>query len=105
MPAALSGVLLQFFNLRARFLNFRFRLLLAADKRGNLATPLLQRLRQFADALLQRLLLLAERRRKLLLARERDLALGERGVGGVAPLPDIFKFRRECGEFFLAGAF
>ena len=95
----------QFFNLRARILDLGFRLLLAADERGNLAAPLLQRLRQLADALLQRLLLLAERRRKLLLRRERDLALGERGVGGVALLAEIFQFRRERGDFFLAGAF
>ena len=39
------------------------------------------------------------------LRRERDLAFGERGVGGVALLPEIFQFRRQRGDFFLAGAF
>ena len=63
--------------------------------------PLLDDLREFADALLQRLLLLAERRRKLLLRRERDLAFGQRGVRRVALLAQIFQFSRERGDLFL----
>ena len=55
--------------------------------------------------MLQRLLLLAERRQKLFLRRERHLALGERAIGGVALLAQIFQFSRERGDLFLSGAF
>ena len=51
------------------------------------------------------MLLLAERRQQLFLRRERHLALGERGIGGVALLAQIFQFGRERGDLFLAGAF
>jgi hypothetical protein len=43
-----------------------------------------QRLREFGDALFQRLLLAAVGGDHLLLGGERDLALGERGGGGIA---------------------
>ena len=43
--------------------------------------------------------------RQLFLRRERHLAFGQRGVGGVALLAQIFQFRRERGDLFLAGAF
>ncbi len=49
--------------------------------------------------------LLPERRRKLLVGREGDLALGQCRVRGVARVPEIFQFKSQRGDLFLAGAF
>ena len=51
------------------------------------------------------MLLLAERRQKLFLRRERHLAFRERGMGGIALLAQIFQLGRERGDLFLSGAF
>ena len=53
--------------------------------------PLLDHLRQLADALLQRLPLLLERGAHLFLGRERHLAFGQAGVGGVALLAQVLQ--------------
>jgi len=101
----LRALVRNFFNLPARFLNLRFRQFLARNERRTLTLALLNDLRKFADALRQRLLLLAERRRKLLVRCERDFAFGQRGVRGVTLLAQIFQFVCQCGDIFLRGAF
>src|ERR1035437_7745013 len=92
-------------NLAARFLNLGLGLFLARNERGTFALALLDDLREFADALLQRRALLAERRRQLLVRRERDLAFGQRRVRHVARLPEIFQFFGQRGNLLLSGAF
>src|ERR1035437_2116100 len=92
-------------NLAARFLNLGLGLLLARNERGTFALALLDDLREFADALLQRRALLAERRRQLLVRRERDLAFCQGGIRLVTLLPEIFQFHRERGDLVLSGAF
>ena len=54
---------------------------------------LLHQLREFANALFQRLLLLPERRAKLFLGREGHFAFGQRRVRRIALLPQIFQSR------------
>ena len=82
----LLALVLQRLDPAAGFLDFGLGLLLAADEGGELAAPLLDDLGQFADALLQGLLLLLERGAHLLLGGQGHLALGQAGVGRVALL-------------------
>ena len=92
LPAHLLALVLQPLNLRARILDFRLRLLLFGNKRRTLVFSLLNDLREFADALFQCRHLLLERRRQLLIRRERHLAFGQRRIRLIAVRAQIFEF-------------
>src|SRR5947208_12412256 len=86
----------------ARFLDFRFRLFLAANEGGKLAAPLLDDLVQLGYALLERLLLLLMRGGHLLLGGQGNFALGQTAVSRVALLTQTFQLRREFLDLGLA---
>ena len=95
--------MLELLDLAARLLDLRLGLLLAADKGGNLAAPLLDDLRQLAEPLVERLLLLLEGGAHLLFRGQRHPAFGQPGVGGVALLAQAFQLRRQFRHLRLAG--
>ena len=100
----LLAFVLQFFNLPARFHDFRFRQFLARNERRTFAFALPDDLGQFLNPLRERLLLLAERSCQLFIRRERDFTFGQRGVRNVALLPQTFQFSRERNDLFLRAA-
>ena len=91
----LLALVLQAIDLPARFLDFRFRLLLARDERRTFRAALLHHLRQLANALFQIIFLLPARNAKLFLGSERHFALRQLRVRRVPLMPQIFHVRRE----------
>ena len=72
------------------------------DERGTFRAALLDDLRQLADALFQAPAVCCRNdAHNLLLGRQRDFAFGQRGVGGVALLPQIFQGGRQCRDLLL----
>ena len=86
---------------RARILNLRFRLLLARDERRNTRRGAARRAGSIRGCAVPAPAAAGGTTRKLLLGRQRDLAFGQRRVGGIALLAQIFQFRRERGDLFL----